>query len=132
MMDWVAQYLTKRYKDGGRGPDFYDCWGLVREARADHCGKRLLPEFGDLRNTDPRAFTKAYSTEAAAMQQCEPEHGAIAAVLHGRVCVHVALVLEVAGRLHVLEINPTRGARFLSLAQWQRDHLHVTFHRDAQ
>lgn len=131
-MDWITQYLTKRYKDGGRGPDFYDCWGLVREARYRHCGMNLLPEFGDLRNTDPRAFTKAYSTEAAAMQQYEPEHGAIAAVLHGRVCVHVALVLEVCGRLHVLEINPTRGARFLTLAQWQRDHLHVTFHRDAQ
>lgn len=132
MMDWVSGYLTKRYLDGGRGPDLYDCWGLVREARAQHCGRRLLPEFGDLRNTDPRAFTKAYSTEAAVMEQCKPEHGAIAAVLHGRVCVHVALVLEAEGRLNVLEINPTRGTRFVPLAQWQRDHLNVTFHRDAE
>lgn len=132
MMDWVRYYLSKRYQDGGRGPELYDCWGLVREARHRHCGMSLLPEFGDLRNTDPRAFTKAYSSEAAVMQQCEPEHGAIAAVLHGKVCVHVALVLVLDDRLHVLEINPTRGARLLTLTQWQRDHLHVTFHRDAK
>ena len=132
MMDWINKYLTCRYVDGGRTDSEMDCWQMVRTVRHRELGMKLLPSYGDLRNTDPRAFTKAYSTEAAAMQQCEPEHGAIAAVLHGKVCIHVALVLEVDGRLYVLEINPTRGARFLTLAQWQRDHLHVTFHRDAQ
>lgn len=132
MMEWAAQYLTKRYVDGGRGPDVYDCWGLVREARARYCGMRLLPEFGSLRNTDPRAFTKAYTSEASQMELCEPEHGAIAAVLHGKVCVHVGLVLERDGRLWVLEINPVRGPRILPLKAWARDHLSVTFHRDAK
>lgn len=130
-MEWVTAYLSKKYQDGGRGPDYWDCWGLVRDARARYCGKRLLPEFGSLRNTNPRAFTRAYEAEAMQMEQCTPEHGAIAAVLHGKVCVHVALVLEVSGELWILEINPVRGPRYMRLTQWQRDHLTVTYHRDA-
>lgn len=130
-MDWVKRYLKLRYEDGARGPEAIDCWGLCREARAIHCGKRLLPEFGALRNTNPRAFTRAYESEAALMEPCEPEHGAIAAVLHGKVCVHVALVLENAGELWILEINPVRGPRFMRHNTWARDHLTVTYHRDA-
>lgn len=131
-MEWVNAYLKCRYVDGARGPDAFDCWGLVREARSEHCAKRLLPEFGALRSTDPRSFTRAYESEAALMEQCEPEHGAIAAVLHGKICVHVALVLECAGEFWILEINPKRGPRYLRLGAWMRDHLTVTFHRDAQ
>lgn len=132
-MEWVNRYLKARYVDGGRGPDVFDCWGLVRQARWEHCAMRLLPEFGSLRNTDPRAFTKAYSDEACGMQLCEPEHGAIAAVMHGRICVHVALVVQWhSGQLWILEINPVRGARFLPLNKWRRDHNTVTYHRDAQ
>lgn len=131
-MEWVTQYLHAKYEDGARGPDRWDCWGLVREARATHCGMRLLPEFGSLRNTDPRAFTRAYEAEAELMEQCEPEHGAIAAVLHGKICVHVALVVNADSELWVLEINPKRGPRFLRLNTWARDHLTVTYHRDAK
>lgn len=130
-MQWVNRYLSCRYEDGARGPDRYDCWGLVREARAKFCGMMLLPSFGDLRNSNPRLFTKAYEAVACRMELCEPEHGAIAAVMHGKVCVHVALVLQREdASLRVLEINPVRGPRFLQLQRWQRDHLTVTFHRD--
>lgn len=132
-MEWVNRYLKARYIDGARGPKAYDCWGLVREARHRYCGMRLLPEFGSLRNTEPRAFTKAYNDESNGMQTCDPEHGAIAAVMHGKVCVHVALVVRWgSGQLWILEINPVRGPRFIPLNKWQRDHNTVTFHRDAQ
>lgn len=129
-MDWVLPYLAATYEDGGRTMSRMDCWGLVRHARHHHCGKRLLPDFGSLRNTNPRAFTRAYETESASMEECQPEHGAIASVLHGKICVHVALVVENQGRLWVLEINPVRGSRFLPLDRWKRDHLTVTYHRD--
>lgn len=130
-MRWINHYLRCTYEDGARGPSRYDCWGLVREARAKHCGMRLLPEFGSLRNTDPRGFTRAYEAEAHLMQQCAAEHGAIAAVMHGKVCVHVALVLQDSSQLMILEVNPVRGARYMSLQKWLRDHNTVTFHRDA-
>lgn len=129
-MEFVNKYLSCAYEDGGRGPSNFDCWGLVRTVRHEDLGKRLLPSHGALRNTSPREFTKAYEEEAALMEQCEPEEGAIAAVMVGRICVHVAVVLGSPDGLLVLEINPSRGARCLPLHRWLRDHSTVTFHRD--
>lgn len=129
-MDWVNRYLSCTYEDGARGPERYDCWGLCRQVRHVELGKRLLATYGSLRNTDPREFTRAYEEESSMMEQCEPEPGAIAAVLIGRICIHVALVIDSADGLRILEINPTRGPRCLPLHRWLRDHQTVTFHRD--
>jgi hypothetical protein len=131
-MEWINTYLSCRYEDGARGPERYDCWGLVREARHLHLGRRLLPSWGHVRNTDPREFTRAYRAEAVHMEVCQPEHGAIAAVMRGHICIHVALVVEAGGRLKVLEINPARGARCLPLSQWKRDHNIVIYYRDRE
>lgn len=127
----INHYLANtRYVDGGRGPVEFDCWGLVRHVRHYEMGFRLLAEYGSLRNTQPKEFTKAYRNESGLMHEGVARHGSIAAVLIGAVCVHVALVIECEGRLKVLEINPERGARFLPLTAWLRDHGKVTFHND--
>lgn len=129
-MEWINTYLSCGYEDGARGPEKYDCWGLVRDARHRYMGKRLLPSWGHVRNTEPKVFTRAYRTEAQLMEECLPEPGAIAAVMHGTVCVHVALVVESGGRLKVLEINPKRGPRCLPLIQWEIDHNAILYYRD--
>ena len=130
-MSWINDYLERAvYLDGGRGPVEYDCWGLVREVRALRLGLGELPLYGDIRNTDPRGFTKAYQRESSKLRECNPEHGAIAAVMIGPICAHVAVVIESAGELWVLEINPEKGARHLRLAAWLHDHNRVTFHND--
>lgn len=129
-MEWINQYLASRYEDGARGPDKYDCWGLVRDARHKHLGKALLPSWGSVRNTSPRDFTRAYLEGAETMEECAPEQGAIAAVMHGRICTHVALVVGVSGRLFILETNRVRGPRWLPLYRFARDHLRVIYHRD--
>lgn len=131
-MKWVNDYLTTvKYVDGGRGPVEFDCWGLVREARYLHCDKALLPSRGEIRNTDPRAFTRAYEAEAAHMEVCEPEHGAIAAVFSGRICVHVGLVFDGgAGRLEVLEVNPHRRVNVLRVVDFEAQYAKVVYYRD--
>lgn len=131
-MEWVNEYmLTAIYRDGGRGPREYDCWGLVREARHKHMGLSELPVYGELRNDNPRLFTRAYRNESAKMRECAPQHGAIAAVMIGQVCTHVALVVEeLPGDLWIIEINPEKGARRLRLNVWLQDHVTVTFHND--
>ena len=129
-MSWLNKYLTCKYEDGGRGPKLFDCWGLVRQVRAVELGLSELPSYGNLRNTQPKEFTRAYEAEASKMEECQPEHGAIAAVLIGKICSHVAVVLELEGQLKILEINPERGARCLPLWSWRRDHVKVTYHRD--
>lgn len=130
-MSWINDCLDNAvYVDGGRGPLEYDCWGLVREVRALHLDRKALPVYGELRNDNPRAFTKAYRAESAKLHQCEPRHGAIAAVMIGNTCAHVAVVLELDGELWILEINPEKGPRKVRLESWLRDHLQVTFHDD--
>jgi len=32
MKHWAAQFIGKPFADHGRGPDAFDCWGLVRAA----------------------------------------------------------------------------------------------------
>lgn len=130
-MSWINDYLDSAvYVDGGRGPIEYDCWGLVRDVRALHLGRGALPLYGELRNDNPRAFTKAYRREAAKLKECEAKHGAIAAVMIGKTCAHVAVVLELGGELWILEINPEKGTRKVRLESWLRDHVQVTFHDD--
>lgn len=130
-MNWIDDYLDRAvYVDGGRGPVAYDCWGLVREARAKHMGFAELPLYARLRNDNPRGFTRAYLKECAHLRECAPEHGAIAAVMVGKICNHVAVVIEDCGELWILEINPDKSARKLRLGLWMNDHLRVTFHND--
>lgn len=130
-MDWINQYLACRYVDGGRLPPEIDCFGLVRHARHAYCGKALMPEWGQVRNTQPREFTEAYRTTAAEqMEPCEPEHGAVAAVFRGPICIHVALVVKKSGCLYTLDINPKKGARFQRLADFESQYLKVLYYRD--
>lgn len=129
-MEWINKYLRSTYEDGARGPTKYDCWGLVRHVRHIELGKRLLPSYGHLRGSAPRGITQVYLEEAAFMEQCEPEPGAIASVLVGKICTHVALVIDSPEGLRILETNPSRGPRCLPLHKWLREHTIVTFHRD--
>lgn len=136
MTHWVNHYLRARYRDGARGeiapdgvPEF-DCWGLARWVRFAQCGKRLLPSWGHVRNTMPRVFTRAYRAEAASMEECAPEAGAVAVVYRGALVVHVAVVIEVDGRLAALEINQGTGVRWRRIADFEAPYLRVAYYRD--
>lgn len=130
MNDWINDYLSSVYVDGGREIGALDCYGLARLVRHHHCGKRLLPSFGLIRNTQPKEFTLAYQEEAKNMQQCEPENGAIAAVFRGALCIHVAVIIEVDNELQALEINPKKGARLMRIPDFESQYLRVAYYRD--
>lgn len=133
-MNWINSYtLSVKYVDGGRGPVEFDCWGLVREVRHKHCGKALLPSWGHIRNTSPKEFTRAYAEESAKMEECQPEHGAVAAVFINTLCVHVGVVIEVApGDLWALEINPSKSVSFHRVLDFQAQYMKVIYYRDRQ
>lgn len=46
-MNWTAQYVGKPFMDGGRGPDAYDCWGVVQAVYRDQLGIDL-PGYGEI------------------------------------------------------------------------------------
>lgn len=133
MTAWLEHYLAAQYEDGARGPERYDCWGLVREVRAKHLGCRLLPSFGAVRHDHLAEFTRAYRQEAEQMEECAPEVGAIAAVCRGALCFHVAVIIEVDGRLAALEISPPKGPRWSRLADFERQYprREVRYYRDS-
>lgn len=131
MSHWVEQYLECQYEDGARGPERYDCWGLVRHVLHAHLGGRLMPSWGHVRNTMPRLFTRAYQAEAATMEECAPCSGAIAAVFRGAIVAHVGVVIEVGGRLRVLEMNPKTGVRHLSVQDFEAPYHRVVYYRDS-
>lgn len=121
----MIKYLKARYKDGARGEDgFYDCWGLVRAARHELFNRPLLPSYGGEYQRDPAGFTKHYNNQAQRMREIEsPCPGAVVAVLRGKICIHVALVVE---DNRVIEINPKTQARAIPLSRFKSDYAHRT------
>lgn len=132
MTEWVNHYLAAKYQDGAREwlGKHYDCWSLVREVRHLYCGKVLLPSWGHVRNYQAREFTRAYEAESAKLRACLPEHGAIASAFRGRICHHVAVIVELAGQLYALEMTAGTGARIMRVSDFERQYLRVDYHND--
>lgn len=128
----IAKYLNAVYKDGARGEMaedgglFLDCWGLVRLARVELYGRKLLDSRGGEYQHDPQGFTERYHEQIAEMVEIpEPVAGCAVAVLRRRsgICTHVGLVthdINNTGQgLHVLEINPSQNARLIPLYRFR-------------
>lgn len=129
---WVNDYLQSVYLDGGRGElGMFDCWGLAREVRHKIYGKRLLPSWGHIRNTMPRAFTDAYKEQAKELEECAPEVGALAMVFTGRLMLHVGVVVELEGRLAVLDTSAKSGVRWQRIPAFEAPFFKVVYYRDS-
>lgn len=126
----LNDFIGKQYEDGARGPEKHDCWSLVRSIRHEVYGLPLLPSFGHVRHTMPKEFTKAYREGVKGLHKCGPEVGAVAAVLRGAICVHVAVVVEISGELAAMEINPKTNCRWLRIPDFERRYLKVEYYRD--
>lgn len=125
------RYLAAIYEDRGRELPRVDCWGLTRLARHELYGLPLLASFGGVIKTSAISFQRAYRRQVeAALEECQPFAGAIAAGMDGDSCVHVALVIAKEGRLQVLEINPDSAARIVRLQDFMENFSRVIFYRD--
>lgn len=102
----LAKYMRAPYEDEARGPLAFDCWGLCRTIRAEVFGFAMLPSLGGVGRNRLRSNTKAYRELKQGMDECQPEPGAIAAVLSRDQLSHVGVVVEVEGRLKVIDTNP--------------------------
>lgn len=127
----IAHYLATAYRRYGRGPDAYDCWGMVRDARVRMFGKPLLASYGEIGGQDARGMTEAVNaTIKAHLKPCAPVPGAMAMGWRGRLCVHVGIVVEADGRKWVLETNDSTGPVITRLRDFEARFLKVTYHDD--
>lgn len=128
-MTWLDKYLASSYRDGGRELPFVDCYGLVRLVRAERFGMTDIPSFGHVRNTMPIEFTRCVKQASVGYEECAPEAGAIATVWRGRICAHIAIVLEIDGRLGVLDTGSKTGPGWSSVAHFNSRFAKVIYYR---
>ena len=123
--------MTSTYVNGGREWPNYDCWGLVRHAFNSINGV-LLPEYSGL-NADSALLKSKRHAELVAsdLVACKYKHGAILAVVKGRVCEHVGICIDINGSLYALETDLQTGPRVLSLNEFIREHKNVACYASA-
>lgn len=118
-MTWWHEYIGAPFRDGARGPDEYDCWGLVVAVYRHHLDI-ALPDYGEIsaadmiavaramnagRDVDPwRAVTDPLPFDVATMR-----HPSSARVGHVGVMVDAR---------HVLHIEAATAAAVVPVSHW--------------
>lgn len=107
----INHYLSTTYKPFARGPQEFDCWGLVRDAWQKMFNRQGLPSYADIDPEDKVALTmetykvmRRYSFEPVDIRA-----GAIATAWRANLCVHVGIVVEADGVLWILETDVGTG-----------------------
>lgn len=131
-MTTFEPFLLTRYVAGGRGPNEYDCWGLVRDAKHAIFGGEKLPTCADARPGSIPAITRSVARVAAAfgMRASAPAPGMVATGWHGRVCVHVGLVVMTSLGLRVLETDTPGGPSLTRLKHFEDRYSKVAYYAD--
>lgn len=74
---WAERYIGKPWLPGGRGPDVFDCWGLLRWISTAEFKRPLLPDY---------PIPPAAKREVSAMLECAiagPDWRKLAGPMHG-------------------------------------------------
>lgn len=112
-------------------PPLFNCWSLVVDMRVNLFGFPLLPLHGGIHADDKRELSKAAaSTIDSHLIESKLQIGAIAAAYRASLCVHVGLVIEVDGRLHIAEIGSKTGFRILSVERFETAYTKVRYYID--
>jgi murein DD-endopeptidase len=98
-----ADLLSARYKEGGRGPDFYDCWGLAaeclkRQGVSIHCSE--TPQGLTLKSLAVKS-----ALHSGNWRTCEPIYGSLVAFkIYPPYVSHIGIVMPDGRRfLHIGE-----------------------------
>jgi hypothetical protein len=112
-------------------PPLFNCWSLVVDMRVNIFGLPLLPLHGGIHADDKRQLSKAASsTIDSHLIESKIQIGAIAAAYRASLCVHVGIVIEFDGRLHIAEIGSKTGFRILSIERFEATYTKVRYYID--
>jgi cell wall-associated NlpC family hydrolase len=111
----VNDLIGKGWLIGGRGPDRYDCWGLVREVLQRMRPGLPLPDWASDEMTRERQ--RALMAEAFPAH-CTPATDLVPGVLlHSERAAHIAIVV---GGGMVLEVRRSVGVAAMRAADYTR------------
>ena len=90
-----------------------------------------MPLYGGINADDKRALSKAAKeTISGYLKECDLQLGAIAACHRVSLCVHVGIVIEVDGRLCIVEIGAKTGFRIQSVERFEASYTKVLYYID--
>lgn len=126
----ISKYLKTEYERGGRGPEKYDCWGLVRAVHHELFNRPLLPSYGAICPTNKAGLTKACADvkESGRFIEVASQPGAIATAWRASLCVHVGICVLVDGRLWVLETDEPDGPVLSSQSAFESRYSKVIYY----
>lgn len=127
-MDVIHALLATPYVPGGRAPDGADCWGLARLLRNALRGD-TLPYYSGLDPKNTTSITQATQQMLnGAWTLCAPVAGALATVWRAGLCRHVGIVIEVEGRLAVMDTLQSTGPRWRYQADFEAQYREVRYY----
>ena len=115
--EWVSALIGKPWRSGARGPDAFDCWGLLAWVYLQQRGIVLNP-LPDLDPKDLGQVAKAARLESVNWQQVLwPQHLAAVAMSTGVRIHHVGVWLDIDGGLvlHTTENSSVVAQTLVSL-----------------
>lgn len=98
----------------GRGPEFYDCYGLVMELKRRECGL-ILPDYENIRDYVQAA--QIISLEKRLWRECECKPGAVPLYYINGLGSHVGYVLDKFDFIHTHK--DSGGVTIEPLAVWE-------------
>lgn len=127
----VEKYLFTPYVKGGRARTGFDCWGLVLLVR-EELGLPVLDGPSSANKDNPIAMQRLYrSITSGPLEERETlSPGDVAAVFKAGVMVHVAVAIEIDGRIALIETNPGSGVRWMYLDRFLQTYYKVIFYGD--
>ena len=103
--------LNKKFKDFGRGPDEYDCYGLALEV-SNRFGK-YLPDYGSLVSKASRQIQDKVGKYKNQFDKIyNPEKGDLVLISDGRFDCHIGIVISRGIFIHIKKDCGVQQIRF--------------------
>jgi len=113
--EWAQNYIGLKYEKLGRGPESYDCWGIIIKVYKDVFGI-TLPDF--LYTADIAGYIETVKNKKELFNKIEsPETGDIVLMKIKTAPIHTGIYISPGFVLH--GYNEITGIVFDKIANWQ-------------
>ncbi|UTV30155.1 hypothetical protein [Photobacterium atrarenae] len=124
----IDSYLESSFKDGGRGPAFFDCWGMGRDIQLKTgVPAQFVPSFGAVGAQDKRQMTTLYQDVSRSFDVVPPRPLAIACGFVGQLLWHIGTVVPNGSQLEILHTSASFGPHLSPIHIFERQFLRVEY-----